>query len=145
MAEIGELFMKIAGRDAGKICVVIDVLDERFVMIDGQTRRRKCNIFHLEPINKTIKVSKNATHEAISKVFKSELNIELVEKKKSKKATTRPKKQKFVKKQGKKASKTSSVKKVSKKSDTKKDEKSVKKSDSKKETKTEDVDTAKKK
>ena len=107
MFEIGRLCMKIAGRDAGKICVVIDTIDDKIVMIDGQTRRRKCNINHLELLDKTIKISKNASNKDIVKTLK-ELNIECLEKTENKKIkTTRPKKQKVIKSKLKKKNKTS--------------------------------------
>jgi large subunit ribosomal protein L14e len=78
MMEIGRLCIKIAGRDAGKKCVIIDVIDETLVMIDGETRRRKCNIRHLEPLKETIKVSKNAAHSSVVSEFKK-LGIEIKE------------------------------------------------------------------
>lgn len=71
MAEIGRLYMKIAGRDAGKICTVLDIFDNTYVLIDGQTRRRKCNILHLEPLEKTIEIAKNASHENVTEIFKT--------------------------------------------------------------------------
>ncbi len=71
MIDIGRICVKIAGRDAGKKCVVIDVLDETTVLIDGETRRRKCNIMHLEPLDKTVEIKKNASHEEVAKVFES--------------------------------------------------------------------------
>lgn len=37
--EIGRVCIKIAGRDAGMKCVVVEQLDNNFVLIDGQTRR----------------------------------------------------------------------------------------------------------
>jgi len=43
----GRICVKTAGRDAGLKCVIVDVLDDKFVLIDGETRRRKCNILHL--------------------------------------------------------------------------------------------------
>lgn len=145
MAQIGELFMKIAGRDAGNICVVIDVLDERFVMIDGQTRRRKCNIFHLEPLHKIVKFSKNASHDVVVKLFKAELNIELIEKKNAnKKATTRQKKQKVVKKQATTSKKSSSTKKETVKTKALKKEAKPAKAKVSKEEKTEEVKAPKK-
>ena len=52
MLTVGRLCIKIAGRDAGKQCVIVDVLDHNKVLIDGLTRRRPCNILHLEPMNK---------------------------------------------------------------------------------------------
>jgi len=91
--------MKIAGRDAGKVAVVIDVVDENYVIIDGQTRRRKCNISHLELIDKDVKVKKNATNAEVVKALK-EIDIECVEKKAAEKKEKgkRPKKQKKVSK-----------------------------------------------
>ena len=41
MIEVGRLCVKIAGRDAGKKCVITELIDEKLVMIDGETRRRK--------------------------------------------------------------------------------------------------------
>ena len=69
MMDIGRLCIKTAGRDAGLKCVIVDVLDNKFVLIDGETRRRKCNILHLEPLKDSIKVKKNASHEDIKKEF----------------------------------------------------------------------------
>ena len=120
MIEVGRICVKLAGRDAGKKCVIVDNIDKNFVMIDGETRRRKCNVQHLEPLNKTVKISKNASHDNVVKVFK-DLGIELVEKK-PRKATTRPKRQKVVKKSEKpKKEKSSKAKKEDKpKKDSKK-------------------------
>lgn len=87
MFEIGRLCMKIAGRDAGKICIVIDQLDDNYVMIDGQTRRRKCNINHLELIDKIVEIKKNASNKEVVNVLK-ELNIEAEEKKSSEKSSS---------------------------------------------------------
>ena len=62
--------MKIAGRDAGRKCVIVDVLDKKFVLIDGGTRRRKCNASHIEPLDQVIDLRKGASHETVSKAFK---------------------------------------------------------------------------
>ena len=56
--KIGQLCVKIAGRDAGQHCLVVDVLEKNSVLIDGQTRRRKCNILHLEPLVKVLEIKK---------------------------------------------------------------------------------------
>jgi large subunit ribosomal protein L14e len=69
MIKTGRLCVKIAGRDAGLKCVIVDVLDDKFVLVDGETRRRKCNIMHLEPLKDTIKIRKNASHDEIKKEF----------------------------------------------------------------------------
>ena len=83
MIEIGRLCLKIAGRDAGKRCVVVDIPKKNFALIDGQTRRKKCNIIHLEPLKEKLKITKGASHEEIVKEFKK-LGIEVKEKKKKK-------------------------------------------------------------
>ena len=86
MIEIGRVCVKLAGRDAGKKCVVIDILDHRMVLVDGETRRRKCNIMHLEPLKEVIKVSKNANHHDVCKA----LGVESKESK-PRKAAEKPK------------------------------------------------------
>ncbi|MBI4453270.1 50S ribosomal protein L14e [Candidatus Woesearchaeota archaeon] len=98
MFEIGRLCVKIAGRDAGKKCVVIDVLDNNFVLVDGQTRRRKCNMRHLEPLDKIISLTKNASNDEVIRALKEE-SIGCEEKKEAKhKQSQRPTKKKAVKK-----------------------------------------------
>ena len=74
MYEIGRLCVKLAGRDAGKKCVIIDILKDNYVMIDGSTRRRKCNTAHLEPLNQVIKIKKKATNAEVIKAFKKLYN-----------------------------------------------------------------------
>ena len=73
--EIGRVVVKIAGRDAGKKAVIVDILNDKYVLIDGDTRRRKCNILHIEPLNHVVKIENNANHEHVSKVLK-ELGLE---------------------------------------------------------------------
>ena len=72
MFEIGRLCLKIAGRDAGLKCIVIDKLNDNYVLIDGQTRRRKCNVKHLEPLDKVLKIKKGISHEDVVKELKKE-------------------------------------------------------------------------
>ena len=85
MFEVGRVCIKLAGRDAGRHCIIIDVMDDVFVMIDGQTRRRKCNIRHLEPLDKVLKIKKGASHADVVKVLKEE-GITVVETKPKKKS-----------------------------------------------------------
>ncbi len=92
MFEVGRLCVKIAGRDAGKECVVVDVIDDNFVLIDGRTRRRKCNLKHLEPLDKVLDIKKGASHDDVKKAFAA-IGIEIVDSK-PKEHGERPKKQK---------------------------------------------------
>ncbi|MEK6856631.1 MAG: 50S ribosomal protein L14e [Nanoarchaeota archaeon] len=67
MVEPGQIAMKLAGRDSGNICVIIEVIDPNYVLIDGNVRRKKCNIKHLEFLDKVIKIKKNTSTEEIKK------------------------------------------------------------------------------
>jgi large subunit ribosomal protein L14e len=89
MYEVGRIAVKLAGRDAGKKCVIVEVLDDKTVLVDGMTRRRKCNKVHLEPLNQTLDITKGASHDVVAKAFK-ELGLE-VSTKKSKAKTEKPK------------------------------------------------------
>jgi len=92
MFDTGRVCVKIAGRDAGKTCVIIKKIDNVFVMIDGETRRRKCNLKHLEPLDKTLNVNEDASHKEVITLFKEKLKIEIKETK-PKKAKSRQRKQ----------------------------------------------------
>jgi large subunit ribosomal protein L14e len=83
--EIGRLCVKTAGRDAGNLCIVVDVLDKHFVTIDGNVRRRKCNLLHLEPLDEILKIKKGASHSEVSSEFKK-LNLDIWDTKPKKKA-----------------------------------------------------------
>lgn len=85
MFEVGRLVVKIAGRDAGLKGVIVDILDNGYVLIDGQVRRRKCNVIHIEPLDKTVKIPKKATHSEVAEALKNE-GIEVAEKKKKESA-----------------------------------------------------------
>ncbi|MBI4450913.1 50S ribosomal protein L14e [Candidatus Woesearchaeota archaeon] len=87
--NIGRLCVKIAGRDAGKKCVVVEQ-HGNMVLVDGETRRKKVNIIHLEPTTKTLDVKESAPHSDIVAAF-STIGIEL-KAAKTKAKTARPKK-----------------------------------------------------
>ena len=90
MIDIGRICVKIAGRDAGLRCVVVEILDNNYVLIDGETRRRKCNIVHLEPLDKSVDLKKGASHADVAKAVDG-LGWTLFAPK-TKKATVRPRK-----------------------------------------------------
>jgi len=64
MIGIGTVVMKIAGRDAGRIGVVIGIKDG-FVLIDGEVRRREVSVNHIEPAGQSVSVSEGASTEAV--------------------------------------------------------------------------------
>ncbi len=114
MIEVGRVCIKIAGREALNKCVVVKVLDAKFVTIDGQVKRRKCNIAHLEPLNEKLDIKEDASTEEVKKAFEK-LKVEVKETKpKAKKE--KPVKQKKAKKEAPKAEeKPKKEKKASKK------------------------------
>jgi large subunit ribosomal protein L14e len=65
--EVGRICVKIAGREAGEKCVIVEVIDDKFVEVVGTSmKNRKCNIKHLEPLDQTIEI-KSEDVEAIKK------------------------------------------------------------------------------
>ena len=71
--SVGRICTKLSGREAGKTCVEIDVVDKSYVLIAGPAvRRRKCNIKHLEPHERTIDIKKGASDEEVKQLLKKE-------------------------------------------------------------------------
>lgn len=63
--EVGRICVKLYGREAGRKCVIVDIIDENFVLITGPkqltgVRRRRANVDHIEPLDKKIEISKGA-------------------------------------------------------------------------------------
>ncbi|MBS3146131.1 50S ribosomal protein L14e [Candidatus Woesearchaeota archaeon] len=71
LMSIGRLCLKTAGRDAGNIAVIIDTLDNNFVVIDGYVRRKRCNIKHLEPLDQILKIDKKASTVEVRKALEA--------------------------------------------------------------------------
>jgi large subunit ribosomal protein L14e len=98
MIEVGRLCFKIAGREAGKLAVIIDVLDKNYVIVDGLVRRKKCNTAHLVPLGTVLKIKKNALTAEVQKAMIDSKIISEVPKKGEKKAKKeKPVKQHMVK------------------------------------------------
>ncbi len=88
--SVGSLCLKIAGRDAGKRCVIVEERDGRY-LVDGETRRRTCSARHLEPLGRRLELQPGATRAQVAAAF-TELGVELHESK-AKQAPERPKRQ----------------------------------------------------
>jgi len=77
MIEIGRICVKTKGREAGKRCVVVDIIDKNFVLASGPkeltgVKRRRVNINHLEPTEEKINIKKNATDDEIKVLLEKE-------------------------------------------------------------------------
>ncbi|HUW91177.1 MAG TPA: 50S ribosomal protein L14e [Candidatus Nanopelagicaceae bacterium] len=69
--DIGRVCVKTTGREAGKYCVVVDIVDKNYILIDGlNVRRRRANYKHLEPISETIDIKKGASHTNVEEAIK---------------------------------------------------------------------------
>lgn len=73
--QVGRLCVKIAGRDAGRTCVVIGIAGDK-AEIDGETRRRTCSLKHLEPLSSCIDIKKGASRDEVKKAF-AKIGMEL--------------------------------------------------------------------
>jgi len=70
--EIGRVCVKLIGREAGRKCIVIDVIDKNFALVTGPkqltgVKRRRTNVKHLEPTSESIDIKKGASDEDIAK------------------------------------------------------------------------------
>ena len=73
--DIGRVCIKTLGRDAGKRCVVVDILDKNFVLVTGPksvtgVRRRRVNMNHLKPLDEVVEIEKGATDEQVIEALK---------------------------------------------------------------------------
>lgn len=68
--DVGRVCVKIAGREAGRKCVVVDIVDDKFVLVTGPksltgVKRRRANVKHLEPLSYRVPVEKGASDKAV--------------------------------------------------------------------------------
>ena len=62
--EVGRVCVKIAGREAGEKCVIVEIIDDKFVEVVGTNiKNRRCNIKHLEPVDETIEIKSDNVEE----------------------------------------------------------------------------------
>jgi len=73
--EVGRVCVKLAGREAGRKCVVVDVIDRNFVLVTGPVkvsgvRRRRVNVGHVEPMDVKVGIKKGDDDEAVVEALK---------------------------------------------------------------------------
>jgi large subunit ribosomal protein L14e len=85
--EVGRICVKLNGRETGRKCVVVDVIDKNFALVTGPKsvtgiRRRRTNVDHLEPTAESVELKKGAEDEeverALTKVKKTKFMKEIV-------------------------------------------------------------------
>ena len=70
LIDIGRIVVITAGRRAGKKAVIVDIEDEKFVVVTGPkelngVKRRRMNINHIIPLNMKLDVAKGAEDEVV--------------------------------------------------------------------------------
>ena len=79
--EVGRLCVKLSGREAGKKCVIVDIMDKSFVLITGPqsvsgVRRRRVNMNHIEPLETSVEIKRGASDDDVSSVLKKAGKLE---------------------------------------------------------------------
>lgn len=74
--EVGRICVKVCGREAGKKCVIVDVIDKSFVLVTGPktvtgVKRRRANINHLEPLAEKVEIKRGASDEEVVEALKA--------------------------------------------------------------------------
>ncbi|MCL2690858.1 MAG: 50S ribosomal protein L14e [Candidatus Bathyarchaeota archaeon] len=81
--EIGRICVKQAGREQGKKCVIVDVMDKSFVLVTGPknltgVKRRKVNLEHISVLEDKVEVRRGASDEEVVQVLESAGKAELM-------------------------------------------------------------------
>jgi large subunit ribosomal protein L14e len=79
--EIGRICIKTLGREAGKKCVIVDLVDKNFVLITGPKaitgiKRRRANINHLRITQEKIDINRGASDEEVTEALKTAGKLE---------------------------------------------------------------------
>lgn len=81
--EVGRVCVKLAGREAGRKCVIVDVMDKSFVLITGPKtvtgiKRRRANVNHIEPLQDRVEIKRGAADEEIAETLKTAGKLEVM-------------------------------------------------------------------
>ncbi len=79
--EVGRICVKLTGREAGRKCVIVDVIDKSFVLITGPktvtgVKRRRVNINHIEPLSDNIEIKRGVSDEEVVEALKAAGKLE---------------------------------------------------------------------
>lgn len=77
--DIGRICVKTMGREAGYYCIIVDIIDKNYLLVDGlQVRRRRVNYKHIEPTKDVIDIHKGADHNAVEAAIKKAKKTKLM-------------------------------------------------------------------
>jgi len=74
--EVGRICIKQIGRENGKKCVIIDVMDKSFVLVTGpkkvtSVKRRRVNLNHIMPLQVKIEIKRGASDEEVAQCLEA--------------------------------------------------------------------------
>lgn len=69
--EVGRICLKIAGRETGKKCVIIDVMDKSFALVTGPkkvtgVKRKRVNLNHITVLQDKLEIKRGASDEEVT-------------------------------------------------------------------------------
>lgn len=75
--KVGRICVKIVGREAGKKCIIVDVIDKNFLLVTGPkqvngVKRRRVNVDHVEPTEKKVDIGRGESDEEVMKALDEE-------------------------------------------------------------------------
>ncbi len=79
--EVGRVCVKVAGRETGRKCVIVDVMDKSFVLITGPkkitgVKRRRVNINHVAPTEDSLQIKRGASDEDVTQIIEADGKLE---------------------------------------------------------------------
>lgn len=79
--EVGRVCIKVAGRESGRKCVIVDVMDKSYVVVTGPrkvtgVKRRRVNINHVAPTEDTIKIKRGASDDEVTQMIEADGKLE---------------------------------------------------------------------
>lgn len=81
--EVGRICVKQFGREQGKKCVIIDLMDKSFILVTGPkklsgVKRRRTNLNHVAPLEDKIEINKGASDEEVTQALEDAGKTELM-------------------------------------------------------------------
>lgn len=79
--EVGRVCVKQAGRESGRKCVIVDVMDKSFVLVTGPkkitgVKRRRVNINHIAPTEDKLQIKRGASDEEVIQMLEAAGKLE---------------------------------------------------------------------
>ncbi|MCL2173033.1 MAG: 50S ribosomal protein L14e [Nitrososphaerota archaeon] len=81
--EIGRICVKQAGREQGKKCVIVDIMDKSFILVTGPKnltgiKRRKVNLEHVSVLEDKVEIRRGASDDEVTQAVNTAGKAELM-------------------------------------------------------------------